>query len=492
MRVDIPSVGLVDFPDDMSDADIASAIQKNYPQVSKPQSSNTSVAINAASKGIAAVPDMLLNAPNNLLNLGKAAVGTVATAAGRPDLAPDLSANPDLARRGFEKLGFINPNVQPQGALQKGIDLLTQGAVGGALTGGAGLARTLVGTGMGALSAGAAGATEAVTGDPALAATAGLAVGGRGPKPLLNKNAVRDETLARAQKEGYVIPPSAVGGGSFLGNRVEGIGGKAAIGQEAVIRNQEVTNTIARREAGLGPNDPISEASLATVRAQMAAPYREVAALTPMAANALEKLQQTRAESKLKWAEYKRQQTVNSLREAQALDNKAQMYETAIERIARMNGKPDLVSSLREARMKMAKNYDVEHALNMGDGGVDATVIGRMLDKGKPLSDGLETIGRFAQAYGPFARDASKVSGPGVSKLEAYGALGLAGAGHLAGYGPELGLLPLVAPPLARSLMLSPMMQGPGSGVLSQVSGRTAPIATNSVLQELLRQQNQP
>lgn len=173
--INIPTVGEVNFPDGMSDDAISAAIQKNYPQLSKPApSSNTDVAINAANKGIASLPDAILNTPNNLLNLGKAAVGTIAGMAGRPDLMPNITENPDLARRGMTAVGAINPNIQPQGFVQKAIDYGVQGAVGGALTGGGGLARTAVGAGLGALSGEAAGATAEMGGSPAAVATAGM------------------------------------------------------------------------------------------------------------------------------------------------------------------------------------------------------------------------------------------------------------------------------------------------------------------------------
>lgn len=174
-RINIPTVGEVDFPDGMSDDAISAAIQKNYPQLSKPApSSNTDVAINAANKGVAALPDSILNAPNNVLNLLKAGAGTVATAAGYPNLAPSLTPNPDLARRAMESIGMIKPGILPQGGFQRGIDAVTQGVVGGALTGGASVPQAVVGAGVGGLSGGAVAATEAMDGSPAMQATAGL------------------------------------------------------------------------------------------------------------------------------------------------------------------------------------------------------------------------------------------------------------------------------------------------------------------------------
>lgn len=464
------------------------------------ESSNTAVLANALWKGAAAVPDMVLNTPQNVVNLGRAAYGSAATAFGRPDLAPEINPTADIVRKGAESVGLINPKIVPQGGFQQGIDLLGQGAVGGALTGGGGLARTMAGVLMGATSAGAAGATQEATGSPELAVMAGMLPGARAAfsnpsksAALKSQNSFKDETWALAQKEGYVTPPSAINP-TWVGNRIEGIGGKAAIGQDAALRNQPVTNKIARREAGLAENEPITEGTLSAARATMAAPYREVASLNPLAASALEKLQQTRVDAKVFWNHYNRSGDPASLKEAQRLDKNAQMYETAIDKIASRQGSPDLLNQLRDARVRLAKNHEVDRALNVGTGDVDAKVLGRMLDKGKPLTDGLATIGRFANAFPSVSRDAANVPPPGISKLEGLTSLGLGGAGLYAGVGFAPAAIPLVAPHVARSLALSRLMQGQrqyGPGVGADVGNRTSPIATNAALNELLRRNEQ-
>lgn len=327
---------------------------------------------------------------------------------------------------------------------------------------------------------------------------------GAGANALLNRstaqgaaaasqNAVRDATVKAAQAEGYVIPPSAIGGGKTL----ETIGGKAATGQEAAIRNQEVTNRIARKEAGLAADTPISESSLAAARKELAEPYREVAALSKPAAKALEDLKSVRTDSKNYWQFFNRTGDPEALKKAQQFDLRADKLEGLIEKEAAkltnfkqfksdsaraaaeahgIEQGQNLVESLREARKAIAKNYDVERALNVGNGNIDAHAIGRMLDKRgeQGVTGGLQTIGRFAEAFGNISREAGAVPAPGVSKLMPYGsiALGAIGAGaseHYAGspYGAAAAALPLLSGP-ARSLALSKMMRpgvkyGPGS-----------------------------
>ena len=271
-----------------------------------------------------------------------------------------------------------------------------------------------------------------------------------------SRNLVANETLRRAQAEGFVVPPSQ----SYLGRRLTSIGGKAATGQEAAIRNQQVADRIGRREGGLKADEPISEGTLEQARYRMAEPYREVASLSATAKSALAELKEARFMA----TKYHRHSDISgdpkSLLEARRLDGEASVWEQTIEAEAIKAGRPELVGRLRQARQNIAKNYDVERALNVGTGNIDAQVLGRMLDRGRPLSGGLETVGRFAQAFQSYAREASRIPTPGVSKLEALTSLGL-GLGGGAAMGPAgvaMAAIPLVSGP-ARSLALSPIMQ---------------------------------
>ncbi len=158
--------------DDAGNAEDAQAFATEIKRLrAAPTSSNTAVANSAVGKGIAAIPDMILNAPTHVRNLARAAVSVLNNYGGD---SPEPLPTPDLARRGAEAVGLINPNVVPKGFVQKAIDYGVQGATAGALTGGAGLARTATGAGMGAIGAEAAGATHELTGNPALTAAAGL------------------------------------------------------------------------------------------------------------------------------------------------------------------------------------------------------------------------------------------------------------------------------------------------------------------------------
>lgn len=487
-----------------------------------PSPTNAAVAENAANKGIASIPDMLLNAPTNLLNLGKAGVGTAATALGRPDLAPDLTETPDLARRAMEATGFIKP-ITPQGPLQKGIDTVTQGVVAGALTGGASIPRTIGGAAMGGLSSGAAGIAEAAGGSPAAVASAGLlpAAAGRavptrsGKTPLLKSgDAVKDDTFARGNAEGLVVPPSAMKS-TWIGDRIEGIGGKAALGQQAALNNQPIVNNIARREAGLAPREEISVKSLERARDRLAAPYRAVEALPglpagppttqmsfmrqpmqvpgqtpPTPAELVRDWKSNNTKITDLWADYKSNHKIETLEEYRNARTKQETIEKDIEKAAIAAGKLHLVPELRRARVALKKNFDVERALNLGNGNVDAAVLGRMYDHGAKFDGGLETIAKFQQAFPNSMREASKVPAPGVSKLEGWGALSLGLAGHAMGLpgGELLAALPLAVSPSARAFSLSKYKQGGRKtgrlAELAEAARRAGPVATASLMEQ--------
>src|SRR5207249_4131466 len=86
--------------------------------------------------------------------------------------------------------------------------------------------------------------------------------------------ALRDQTLLDAQSAGYVIPPSRINP-TVLNTKLESNGGKAAVNQEASIRNQTITNQLAAKEVGLPADQPITEVALTSVRAEAGQVYED-------------------------------------------------------------------------------------------------------------------------------------------------------------------------------------------------------------------------
>ena len=311
-------------------------------------------------------------------------------------------------------------------------------------------------------------------------AAGALKLAGMGTKALLSRSAakaagtaaqqsVRDETISLAQAAGLKVPRTVTGGGE-VAEQIENLGMRGAIAREFSRANQPVINSIARTEAGLPhANVPLKESTLEAARYAAAAPYREVAAVSPRAKEALSKLGDARREAGEYWADYTRNQTKKALDEARRLDGLAKQYERVIDKEATAIGRSDLLPALRDARVRLAKNYDVLAALNKGNGNVDARILGRMYDKRgeKAMTGGLATIGRAAEAFGSYMNEAatgtSHASGYGVLKPMAALGLGIGGysASEHYGLGPwgaAAGGLALLSGP-ARSIALSRLMQ---------------------------------
>jgi hypothetical protein len=132
--------------------------------------------------------------------------------AGHPELVSDLHADPDYSRRALEAVKLIDPSKQPHGFSQKSVDVLTQGALAGALTGGASLPKVAMGAGMGALASGTGAATEAVTGSPAAGAIAGMAVPGAVGKIAGGSRKLPDN-VRKMKEEGVQMTPGQILGG---------------------------------------------------------------------------------------------------------------------------------------------------------------------------------------------------------------------------------------------------------------------------------------
>ena len=190
---------------------------------------------------------------------------------------------------------------------------------------------------------------------------------------------------------------------------------------------------------------------LKDLRSTLSAPYQEVANLSPIASWALDKLKQTRFEATKQWQYYNRPLNggnPDTYQLAKNLDAKADVLETALERIAQKSGRPELVDEMRAARTAIAKTHDIERALNVGDANVGAHSLGAALDRGKPLSGNLETTGRVAEAFPQETRLGTNIPSPGVSALTPWGSLLAGGGGYAATGGNKYGLMLAAVPPL--------------------------------------------
>ena len=270
-----------------------------------------------------------------------------------------------------------------------------------------------------------------------------------------SQNATRDQTLKAAQAEGYTVPPSSINP-SLANKLLESVGGRAATTQEASIRNQAVTNKLAAEALGMPPETALSDSALKGYRKAVSQPYRDVSGLSQRAEIALEQLKDARFNANDYSKFYARSGDPNARAAAANFSQKADALETALEGYAAKANRPELIDALRESRKQIAKSYDVGRALNEGSGDVSARILGAALDKGRPLSGGLEIAGKFAEAFPKSTQNMAGMQAPGVSNTTAIMGT-LLGAGGASAMGPAgllAGGLPLVRGP-ARSLSLA-------------------------------------
>jgi hypothetical protein len=302
-------------------------------------------------------------------------------------------------------------------------------------------------------------------------------------------NTVRDATLAEAQAAGYALPPSQVS--PTVTNRVlEGFAGKLTTAQQASAKNQSVTNNLIKREIGVPPDAPLSLDTIRAARQEAAQAYTPVRqfgeieadkeyahALNDIATKydrghgGMASLRNKEVEGLLDDAATLKIDSNNAvdflqnLREqgfanasplAKAADRKlgktqlgiANAVEDLMDRKLAEAGQPDVLQAFRDARVRIAKTFTAEKALNHATGNIEASKIGAMFKKDKPLTGGFETVGKAAAAF-PKALAENKTSMPGISPLDYLGgALGYGAAGPAAALGA-------FARPVVRSGILS-------------------------------------
>lgn len=270
------------------------------------------------------------------------------------------------------------------------------------------------------------------------------------------QNAPKNETIERALKAGYIIPPASVD--PTMKNRVlESVSGKLATQQLASTRNAEVTADLLRKGLGMADDAPLNRGSLESLRKTAGTAYKEVADLSPNAAADLEALKQARNDAQGWFKAYNRSASPDDLAKAKEFRATAESLEQALEGYAQAANRPELIPALRDARKQIAKTYTVERALNDASGSVDARVLGRLYEKGAPLTDELETVGRFASAFPTVSKTPQQIGSPDAHNLRSMAAL-LMGGGGAAAAGPAglaAAAVPFVAPPLARKAMFS-------------------------------------
>lgn len=287
--------------------------------------------------------------------------------------------------------------------------------------------------------------------------------GVQGPPPgfMPPAQALKDASLQAGQKAGYVVPPSS-NNPTFMNRLMEGIAGKAKLSQEAMMRNQPVTERLAATALGQNPEAPLTQEALAVIRSEAhAAGYAPVKAAGEMATDSkfiddlvsltktgegasrsfpglkppgpLDDLVKSLTQEKFDAGDgvdaiaYLRQLADDAFGAGQsstgrAYKGAAKAVEDVIERNLSKRGKDSegLLKGYRDSRRLIAQTYTAGKALVDADGTSSALKYGRELMKGVPLVGGQKTIGQFAARFGKFAGVPKEVY-PSISPLDVYG-----------------------------------------------------------------------
>ena len=319
----------------------------------------------------------------------------------------------------------------------------------------------------GALTAGAIDPSESgngmmIGGATPLIAKALGAVGsaiGR-PSENIGPNPTKLATAKAGMDAGYILPPATLQP-TAMNRIIESFSGKDATKQLVSMRNSDVTEGLVRKALGIADDVPLTRTTMEDLRKTAGKAYADVSSISPQSATDLEALKIARNEATSYFNFYNRSADPAALVKAKDARALSDSLESALEGHAQAAGKPELVTALREARKQIAKTYTVGRALNDASGTVDSRILGRMSEKGMPLSDGLDVAGKFASAFPTATKTPMQMGSPAVSKLAAIGST-LLGSGGYAAMGPTgvaAATLPFIVPPLARSRMFSDSVQ---------------------------------
>lgn len=460
--------------------------------------------------GVAAIPAMAADAVAGVANKGldvamgegqgfrfpkqAQALDNALTKAGLPqpetaqerwvgDATAALAGTGGLVKAGQVMAGKALPQQIPQPVAQAVGDALSKNpiiqGVSSASSGAASGAVREAGGGEGAqLAAGIAGA---------------IAPGMLAPQRVLTDAGRQTRNAAQAAgKQGYVIPPADLSPG-MVSEALSGFSGKIKTAQEASSRNQNVSNSLARKALGVADDVDLNIDTLESIRRSAAGAYAPVAAsgvVTPGKAytSALDKAldsftsqgksfpgarvpkvvddinalrsSQFDAGDALNMIRTMRENADIAYRAGEAMSGKAYKQaagalEDAIEDHLKSLGQPggDLLKNFRNARQTIAKTYTVQGALNPQTGNVNAVKLGADLAKGKPLTDELRTVAEVGQAF-PKATQALKEAPKATSPLD-----WLVAGGGVMGTGNPLPLAAVAARPAVRNVLLSDMAQ---------------------------------
>ncbi len=372
-----------------------------------------------------------------------------------------------------ELMGAIGTNAIP------GLSLETAGAKGlireGVKQGAAGLGRNVLQTGVdeGRLPTPTSAVLSTVL--PAAGGVVAQKIGSMNPEV---------QAALKAAEAAKTVEQKTFEAGKALGLKTSNEAGKppAVVANLLSSKNRDKINAAVVEELGLPKNTEITPDVLDDIRQTESAPYAEiekiskaaaakkaaiekerytatdphdlaiqksdpktVAELAPLevqAAADIDGLRKARKAATTGFRGYKTTGDPKTLQAAEDALELADKLESQIDSAAIAAGKPELAKQLAASRTRIAKTYDVEKALNLGNADVSVPALLRAKKAGRPLSGNLETLANYGAAF-PFAvKEGATTMAPGVTRTEGMVALlALAQKNKLAALLPLAGTL---------------------------------------------------
>lgn len=288
-------------------------------------------------------------------------------------------------------------------------------------------------------------------------------------------NANKDRVLAAMQAKGAAVVPSSVNP-SVKNSVLESVAGIQNVEAGVARRNAPIFADAARREAGLAATDPINEATLEAARGRIAstsyAPVR--------AAGQGQLLDDWREASTLLKKAQKDLDAGFTNARGQAVDDAA----------ANLAAKESELSAagfgreLQDAKVKFAKNYDVEQVVPSGTDEVNPAILSNLLrQRGEQgLTGELRDIAQFNNAFGRSAKNPTKLAtAPGAATA---GTALLAGGGNPATTAAMVGGIPVLRG-MIRDRLVSPAYQQ-ANAVRNYIPRRSSDPQLGAIVEEIL------
>lgn len=483
-RIEVPGMGIVEFPDGMSDEQIVAAIRANAPtdDVRKPYAPrDPAITARMMAEDPAGYDPNYKYVPGAVTPVEKAkeVLGRGASAAVRP-LVQAITAPANLVADTAQAYGWL---------AKKGIDKMRPQTLSD-------LIATQQQKPYVSPSQRFNSALDAVTFSPQTTmgkvneAVASAMIGSRIPMPQIGKSAPagfvpppatqKDAAFMAGRDLGLKAPPASVS--PTLGARtLETIGGKVATAQDAAIDNMAKFTSAGKKAIGIADDVQLSPESIDAVRRTAGQAYGEAAGLGKLtaaaddlpksvridryadhvslnprsevnAAEVVEAWKQANHEATAYYRAFARDANPETLAKAKAAAADAKRIDAFLDKTVQAMGKPDLSQRLKEARVLIAKTHSVEGAMNPSTGVVSGTKLAKQLEKGKPLSGDLKKAAQFAQAFPKASREIlDSGSVRNTDLIVGGGTAALTGQPWYLGY-------PLFRA-ASRSMALSPMMQ---------------------------------